>query len=261
MPPVEGHVRVDLNEEGGRLAIVTIDRPPLNVLDIATIEKLSHALDTVARSGDAAVCLLAGAGARAFSAGVDVLDHTPDKVARMLRSFHAIFGKLSTIPAVTISVVNGMALGGGLELAAGCDLAVVAEDARLAVPEIDVGCYPPVALAHWPRRVGSKLVADLALTGRPILAAEAKAAGLVSHVAPPGGAFPVARLLAAALLKKSPSVLRATIETLRRLDRVEDNRRLLETESDYLGNLLRLEDLAEGIAAFTEKRPPRWTGR
>lgn len=261
MPPVEGHVRVDSNEEGGRLAIVTIDRPPLNVLDIPTIEKLGAAIDAVARRPETVVLLLTGAGTRAFSAGVDVLDHTPDKVSRMLRSFHETIGRLSTVPAVTVAAVSGMALGGGLELAAACDLAVVAEDARLAVPEIDVGCYPPVALAHWPRRVGAKLVADLALTGRSLPAAEAKAAGLVSHVAAPGGALAAGRDLAATLLKKSPSVLRATIETLRRLDRVEENRRLLETESDYLGKLLGLEDLAEGIAAFAEKRPPRWTGR
>ncbi len=255
-----GDVRVE-KSEGGRLVTLTIDRPPLNVLDIETIEKLGRALDRVSAEREAAVVILAGAGTRAFSAGVDVADHVPEKIAAMLRTFHAIFGKLSTLPAISISAANGMALGGGLELLAGCDLAVAAEDARLAVPEIDVGCYPPVALAHWPGVAGSKLVADLVLTGRAISAAEAKSAGLVSHVAKPGGALAAAEGVARTLLGKSPSVLRVAVETLRRLDRVESHRRLVEAENGYLRDLLPLEDLNEGIRAFTEKRPPRWTGR
>src|SRR3954466_2127785 len=138
-----------------RVATLTIDRPPLNILDIPTIEQLGRTIEALAADPALLVVILRGAGERAFSAGVAVQDHTPDKVGPMLDSLHGTIRRLRDPDPITIAALPGHCLGGGMELAMACDLVIASDDARFAVPEIELGCFPPVASPLLPSRIGA----------------------------------------------------------------------------------------------------------
>ena len=244
----------------GRLARLTLDRPPLNVLDIPTIRALDAALKELCRSGPD-VLVIAGAGPKGFSAGVDVRDHTPEKIRPMLEAFHGVFRTLATSEAVTIAAVHGLCLGGGFELALACDLVVCEEGTRLQAPEINLGCFPPVAVALLPERAGWQRAAEWILTGRPLSLDEAVAAGLVNRVVPRDGLQTAVMELGEMLTAKSSAVLRVTSRALRagRSDRFLQA--LDRAEKAYLGELAATEDMHEGIASYMEKRPPVWKHR
>ncbi|MGH7854572.1 MAG: enoyl-CoA hydratase/isomerase family protein, partial [Candidatus Binatia bacterium] len=111
-------------EKNGRLVSIVWDRPPLNVLNVSLLRELDEALSSCATQTDVDVIVLRGAGARAFSAGVDIRDHTPEKVPEMLNVVHGVIRKLMALPQVTVAAVRGVCLGGGLEIASSCDLVV-----------------------------------------------------------------------------------------------------------------------------------------
>jgi cyclohexa-1,5-dienecarbonyl-CoA hydratase len=228
------------SEQQGRLARIILDWPPLNILDLAHLLELEAAVHS-AHDADVVV-LEAAPHSRAFSAGNDVADHTPERAPRMLGRFHGAVRELRELEGVTVADVRGPALGGGCELVAACDLAYASEDATFGQPEIDVGCFPPVAAALLPARIGETRAAHLVLTGQPIDAATAAAWGLITAVGEP----PIEALLA-----KSPAVLRIAKKALR-ADGLE------AAELIYVDELLAHPDCAEGVQAFLEKRAPRW---
>jgi cyclohexa-1,5-dienecarbonyl-CoA hydratase len=248
-------------EKTGRLLSLVWERPPLNVLNIALLRELDEALSACAAQTDVDVLVLRGAGERAFSAGVDIRDHTPDKVPEMLEVVHGVIRKLIALPQVTVAAVRGACLGGGLELASSCDLVVASEDSSFATPEILVGCYPPVALARFAGLIGYHRAAEMILTGRRFSAQEAHAAGLVNRV------FASERLesglseLLDELLAKSGAVLRLTVRGLRELSLRNFNQALARSEEIYCNDLLKTADVGEGVEAFLQKRPPNWSHR
>lgn len=132
----------------GRTARVTLNRPPLNVLDIAMMRELDAALARVATECD--LLVLQGAGPKGFSAGAEVADHVPERVGEMLGAFHGVFRRLARVECVTIAAVSGLCLGGGMELATFCDFVVATEAAKFGQPEIKLACYPPVAMVTFP---------------------------------------------------------------------------------------------------------------
>jgi len=228
----------------GRLARITLARPPLNVLDLAHLEELAARVE---EARGATVILLEGEGNRAFSAGNDVADHAPERAPAMLAAFHrAVRGLLET-EAVTVAEVRGDALGGGCELVACCDLAYAFPGARFGQPEIDVGCFPPVAASILPSRIGWMRASELILLGRRIPAEEACAWGLVTRV-DPGGAAAAAQ----ALLAKSAAVLKLAKQAMRAGS-------FAAAERLYVEKLLPLPECAEGVRAFLSKsrRPDR----
>ena len=153
-------------ENKERVVHITMDRPPLNVLDIPLLRELDAVLTACAEDTAADVMVIEGAGQRAFSAGVDIRDHTREKVPEMLDVVHGVIRKLLVLPQVTIAVVRGVCLGGGCELASSCDFVVASEESSFATPEIHVGCYPPVALARFSSLIGYHRAAEMILTGR-----------------------------------------------------------------------------------------------
>src|SRR5215470_12457645 len=153
-------------EKRDRVASVTFDRPPLNVLDLGLLRELDQALKSVSTASAVDVIVLRGGGQRAFSAGVDIRDHTPEKVPEMLDVVHGVIHKLLALPQVTIALIRGVCLGGGCEIATSCDLIISAETGLFATPEIHVGCYPPVALARFAGLTGYHRAAEMILTGR-----------------------------------------------------------------------------------------------
>ena len=127
-----------------RRAWITLDRPPLNILNIAMMKSLDAALERALPKSDTVI--FQGAGVRAFCAGADVADHTPKRVGKMLSAFHAVFRRLAAAECLTIAAVRGYCLGGGMELATFCDFVLATESAKFGQPEIKLGCFPPVAL-------------------------------------------------------------------------------------------------------------------
>ena len=248
-------------EKKDRLIAITWDRPPLNVLDISLLRQLDGTLSSCARESAVDVVVLRGAGARAFSAGVDIRDHTPEKVPEMLDVVHGVIRKLLALPQVTIAAVRGACLGGGLEIASSCDLIVGSEESSFATPEILVGCYPPVALARFAGVIGYHRAAEMILTGRRFSAPEAQSMGLINRVSSAAEFETNLAAMAEELLGKSGAVLRLTLRGLRELSLQGFNQALQRAEEIYCRELLQTEDVAEGVAAFLEKRPPNWRHR
>ena len=245
-----------------RAAWITLDRPPLNVLDTATMRVLDRAVSSALQGSNPCQFLIfQGAGARAFSAGAEVADHAPERVGEMLEAFHGIFRRLWRSDAITIAAVHGHCLGGGMELATFCDFLVAAESAQFGQPEIKLGCFPPVALVMLPHLCGPVAALDLLLTGRTISAGEAHQLGLVSRLVPAGLLGQAVDVLLEELRASSPAVLQLTRRLLWQQAGFDFESRLREAEEIYLGQLMQTADAQEGIRAFLEKRAPNWTGR
>ncbi len=252
------HVHAD-----GRTAWVTLDRPPLNVLDIAMMKALSSALGLQLErlNPKCDFIVFQGAGPKGFSAGAEVRDHTPDRVTEMLEAFHGIFRRLWEAECITIAAVHGHCLGGGMELATFCDFVIATESAVFGQPEIKLGCFPPVAMVLLPHLVGPRAALDLILTGRTISAREAQQLGLVTRVAADDHLTQDVDALLAELRQRSPAVLGMTRRALWRRMGLDFDRSLREVEETYLHQLMKTEDAQEGIRAFLEKRVPTWRGR
>jgi cyclohexa-1,5-dienecarbonyl-CoA hydratase len=239
-----------------RTAWITLDRPPLNVLDIRMMEALDAALQRALSESD--FVIFQGAGSKAFCAGAEIADHVPERVGKMLSVFHSIFRRLAQADCVKIAAVHGFCLGGGMELAAFCDFVVATESSQFGQPEIKLGCFPPVAMVTLPHLIGMRAAADLILTGRQISAAEAQRFGLITRVVSDSELRHAVSELLGELRALSPSVLQLTGKTLWNLHCAEFAKQLEEVERVYLSGLMKTHDAREGIRAFLEKRKPVW---
>jgi cyclohexa-1,5-dienecarbonyl-CoA hydratase len=244
-----------------RTATITLSCPPLNILDIPTIALLGDAIEELAADPILQVLVVRGAGKRAFSAGVAVQDHTPDKVAAMLETLHGAIRRLRDLDAITVAAVQGHCLGGGMELALACDLLIAEDGARFGQPEIELGCFAPVAAALLPSRLGAGRTLDLLLTGRSLNTEEAERLGLVTRRVPEGRLEATIAALVAGITARSAPVTRLTKKAVRAGRDLPFDEALAETERIYKEELLPLEDLEEGAAAFLEKRRPVWKHR
>jgi len=252
-----GNIIVDKRDGVVKL---TIDRPPVNVLNIATMSEMTAALEKVKTDQSLKACVITGAG-RYFSAGVDVADHTADKVEEMIAVFHGMCRGILSLPMPTVAVLNGPALGGGCEVALCCDMIVASEKAKIGQPEVQVGVFPPVAAALLPRLIGRAKAMELILTGQAIEAAEAQRLGLVNLVVPPENLEQATNDFVARLVGLSAPVLRLTKQAIMAGLDVPFDQALAKAEEIYLGSLMRTEDAHEGLAAFLEKRAPSWKNR
>ncbi len=243
--------------EGDR-AFLTINRPPMNILNIATMKEMKDAIASLFGYREIKVLIITGAGEKAFSAGVDVTEHTEEKVTEMLGVFHDIFRNLSKLDQVTIAAAKGFTLGGGCEVAIFCDMIFAADNLKIGQPEIKLSAIPPIALLIMPRLVGLKKASELLYTGKVIDAEEAERIGLVNKIAPMESfdqelmAFtqPFAELSSIGL-KFSKKGIQLGLETsfAHGLDTIEKM---------YLEELMASEDAHEGLKAFMEKRKPNW---
>lgn len=248
-------------EKTSRLLRLTMERPPLNVLDLDLLAELDRALAACAGDNSVDVVVVQGAGPRAFSAGVDIRDHTRERVPEMLTVVHGVVRKLLALPQATIAGVRGVCLGGGCEIASSCDFVVASEDSSFATPEILVGCYPPVALARFSSLIGYHRAAEMILTGRRYSASEALGIGLINRMVDAAHFDEALTALAEELLGKSAAVLRIAVKGLRELSLLNVGPAVDRSEQIYCDELLRTEDVEEGIRAFLEKRKPEWKHR
>jgi cyclohexa-1,5-dienecarbonyl-CoA hydratase len=250
-----------LTEQSGPVARLVINRPPLNILDIDTIRELNSRLAVAFKQPGVRLVEIRGAGEKAFSVGVDVRDHLPDRAPEMLREFHSLIRSVLYAPCPVLAVVRGHCLGGGMELAMSCDFIVASDDARFAQPEVKVGAFPPVAAVLLSKIIPAKKALELVLTGEPIAAKEAQRLGLVNRVVSSAELEGEVAGFSGLLLAQSAQVtmLARKAARLAPLEALENQ--LRESERIYLEQLLSTEDASEGLRAFLEKRPPVWTNK
>jgi cyclohexa-1,5-dienecarbonyl-CoA hydratase len=251
------HQFIDWEYAGGA-GRLTLKRPPLNILNIAMLHELGDALDVAARESSLRVLVVRADGAlRVFSAGVDVADHTAEKVGEMIPLFDRVCAALADFPAPTLAVVHGHALGGGCEVALSCDLVVAADSANFGQPEIKLATLAPVAALRLPTLIGYRRATELLFTGETIGAAEAARIGLINRAVPADRLEAVADDLIGKLCALSAPALRVCKRALQ--PGADGGAALSKVEKLYLEELLSLEDAHEGLAAFLEKRAPNWT--
>ena len=245
------------------VALVTLDRPEvLNALSFDLLDDLVAALQALDADPSCRAVVITGSGTRAFAAGVDIREMAPQTSV----SLHAggrfgTWDRLAEIGLPLIAAVRGFALGGGLELAMACDMIVAAEDATFGQPEIKIGVMPGAGgTQRLTRAVGKARAMELILTGRTMSAAEAAASGVVTTVVPAEATVDAALELAERIAAMPPLAIRAAKMAI--LDASERGLRDgLTRERDAFFRLFDSQDQAEGMAAFTEKRPPVWSGR
>ena len=250
------HLRVD-----DRVATITLDHPPLNILDLTTMAALDRLCDELANQSDLQVIVLRGAGQKSFCAGVDIAIHTKELIPRMIGDFHRVLRKWWNLEPLTVAAVHGHCLGGGMELASVCDLVVAESGARFGQPEIKVGCYPPVAVALYPALLGPGRTLDLVSTGRILSAEKAEAWGFVTRLAPQGGLDLALETLVGELTSQSAVAQRLGKKAVRRSLGEGFERALDESERLYLEEMAATHDVEEGARAFLEKRNPVWQHR
>ncbi len=259
-----GFVRVENPEAGIR--VVTVDRPEkLNTLNRAVIEELSHAI-AAAESDTALRCLVfTGAGEKAFIAGADIGELaklTPIEGREHSRRGQRLLDRIEGFPVPTIAAINGYAYGGGLELAMACAIRIASENTRMGLPETSLGIIPGYGgTQRLARLVGPARALELVLTAeKGLTAAEAERIGLVNRVVPAGQALPAALETARKIGANGPAACRFALEAIRRgLDVPLAEGQVLE--ATLFGLCAATEDMQEGMNAFLEKRPPKFTGR
>ena len=241
---------------------MTVDRPEaMNALDRPTLEGLRDGLRELADDADARAVVLTGSGEKAFVAGADIkyMGGLGPEGARQWGALgHEAARLLETMPKPAIAAINGFALGGGCELALACDLRIASPRAKLGQPEINLGIIPGWGGTQRLARIcGVGVAKDLIFTGRTVDAEEALRLGLVNEIA--DAPLERARELAAQLAAKSPGAL-AVAKRAINLALGADHSGSLDAEADLFGGLFATEDAKEGLAAFAEKREPRFVG-
>lgn len=241
------------------VARLSLNRPPVNVLHLPMLREMETALAALAADEAVRVLILQAEG-KLFSAGVDVADHTADKVGEMIPLFDRVCQAVAAFPTPTVAAVQGHALGGGCELVLCCDLAVLAEHAKIGQPEIQLAAFAPIAALRLPYLVGYRAAAELMFSGRNLTAPEALHMGLVNAVLPAAGVSEWAGEKAAAIAAMS-RVACVLLKQALLLGYGDWAARLPVVEQLYLQELMASADAHEGLQAFLEKRPPVWRHR
>lgn len=250
------------------IAMLTLNRPDkLNALNYALIDRLMARLNALEDDGTVRAVILTGAGERAFSAGGDIAEFSqsvtegPDAAVRaFVRRGQGLTARIEAFAKPVIVAVNGLAYGGGCEITEAAPLAVASETAAFAKPEVVLGMPPTFGgTQRLSRLAGRKRALNHLLTGDPFSAAEAQAMGLVNAVVPPDELLPAARALAQRIARHSPLAVGAVLMAVTRGLNISIAEGLA-VEEEQFRRLATSHDLAEGLAAWAEKRTPHWRG-
>jgi enoyl-CoA hydratase len=247
------------------VAVLTVERPQrLNALDASTLDEIRQAALDFQQDNSIRCVIVTGAGEKAFVAGADINElarDTPEGARRRALAGQQAFDLLEQLGKPVIAAVNGLALGGGCELAMACTLRLAADTARFGQPEINLGLIPGFAgTQRLARLIGRTKAMEMILTGAAISAQDALAIGLVNRVVPAAELMREARALAAELAAKPPVALRYAMEAVARGLEMPF-REACQLEAALFGMVTTTEDMREGTAAFLEKRKPEFKGR
>ena len=246
-----------LLEKKDGVAKLIINRPPLNILDINILEEMNQALAELRTDDEIKVVVITGAGEKAFSAGVAVGDHLGEKLPKMVEVFNRLFISLVEVDKPTIAVVNGLALGGGCEIVAGCDMAIATEKAQLGQPEVKLGVYPPPASVLLPRILGRGKAFELILSGDSISAKEAERIGLINKAVPDNEFKKATEEFIKRFTANSGLTLTQARRALYRNFDLDFHQAMEVTGADAT-MVMAEENSVEGLKAFLEKRKPVW---
>jgi enoyl-CoA hydratase/carnithine racemase len=249
-------------ESEGHLLIVTLNRPEtLNSLHWPAHRELEVVFDDFRKNPELHVAIITGAGDRAFSAGNDLKYDGPERSWGLPERGFAGLSRRTDIEKPIIAAVNGLAVGGGFELALACDIVIAADNATFSLPEPRVGLAALAGgLQYLPRQIGIKNAMGLILASKKVTAADGFRLGFVNEVAPRGEALAVARRWAAEIMEASPLAIRASMQAINTGIREPDLARAFAAERSLpaVQTLMKSGDRAEGRQAFIEKRAPRW---
>ena len=240
-------------EKEENIGVITIDRPPVNALNEATLQELDEAINEFQEDEEVRVLIITGGGEKAFSAGADLKEFGI--------SFQPVFNRVERCKKPVIAAINGYALGGGCELAMACHFRIMAENATIGLTEINRGLIPGGGgTQRMPRLIGRAKALELLLLGEKLKADEALDIGLVNKVSKDGELMKDAREFAKKLSKQAPIAVRCIIDSVNRgIDTsIEEG---LEIEAENLSEVITTEDFMEGISAFMEKREPVFQGK
>ncbi len=244
--------------DGQGLRIV-LNAPKANILDGVMMGEISSVLDDVRERHGLKLLCFSGQGDH-FSFGASVPDHVKDKAPAMIEAFHGIFLRLADLAIPTVATVRGNCLGGGMELALFCNWVIAHPNAIFAQPEIKLAVLPPIASLILPLKIGQSRADEVNLTGRNVTATEGKEIGLVDRIAE-DPQTEVETWANQEIAPKSGSALRCAV----RASRIHFNHvlraELKAMEKLYLDELMETHDANEGLAAFMEKRSPKWTNQ
>lgn len=244
------------------MAVLRVNRPDVrNALDLATVREMTDAVVALTADADVGAVVITGGGNRVFVSGADINDIRARRRDDGLAAINSsLFAAIDKCPKVTIAAVNGLALGGGCELALACDLRIAAAHAKFGQPEVGLGIIPGAgATQRLPRIIGLGRAKHLVLTGDAIDAQTALDWGLVSSVVPPDQLLSSALALAERVLSRGPLAIRLAKVALNASARVDlESGLLIETLAQAI--CFESEDKQEGTTAFLEKRPPAFTG-
>ena len=238
-------VELEFNQD---TAGIRLNSAPSNIFDFDLMDQLSEALDKTKNVS----LLVISSALEHFSLGVDVKIHTPELSERMLKKFHEVIRKLYNQKGITVSVLNGYALGGGMELALVCDFIFAHREAVIGFPEIRLACFPPVASVLLPRKIGSR-ASNYLYTGKLIHAIAAEEIGIIEGVFSDS-----AEEFLETIRLHSLSAMSVLKKVLRHTSGFNFDVELEKAEEVYLNELLGISDMSEGISAFIEKRSPRF---
>ena len=252
-----GYENIILKSENN-VSHIIINRPPLNILDIKTMSEIMSALKEIRKEKAIKAVVFSGAGTKCFSAGVEVRDHLPESVKKMLQVFHGMFREMIKLYQPTIAVVNGYALGGGCELALFCDMVIASEKSELGQPDIKLGNFAPLALAAYPFFIWRKKVYEFLFTGDSLSAKEAEGIGLVNIVVPENKLKEAETALLKKLLDLSSVAIRASKMAMATTFNEQFEKALDAIEAIYLNELAPSDDGLEGLVSYLEKRQPVW---
>jgi cyclohexa-1,5-dienecarbonyl-CoA hydratase len=242
------------------IAYVTLAHPPMNVIDFKMMEEFAVAIEQLNARDEISVVVLAG-NEKAFSAGVDIAIHTPEQVAAMLQKFHGVIRGLVVTRKVTICAVRGNCLGGGAEIPLVCDMVYTTKNAKWGFPEIQLACFPPVAVTALAAVVGQKHAAELVLTGRTFNGEYAAQIGLANDAVEENELDAMVERAVARLKYHSTAALAITKRALYAWDAAHFDKGLARAEKIYLEELMKTEDVREAIEAWIDKRTPVWRGK
>lgn len=242
------------------VAHLALAHPPVNVIDLPMMDELAAAIAQIDARDEISVLVVTG-NDKAFSAGVDIAVHTPEKVATMLQKFHAVVRALVATKKVTIAAVRGNCLGGGAEIPLVCDMVYTTKTARWGFPEIQLACFPPVAVTALAAVVGQKRAAELILTGRTFTGEYAASIGLANEAVGESELDATVERAISRLKYHSTAALAIAKRALYAWDAAHFDKGLARAERIYLEELMKTEDVREAIEAWIDKRTPVWRGK
>lgn len=252
-----------LYEVDGSLVLITIDRPEKhNAISLATLDELQAAVARAGEDDDCRVIAITGAGGRAFASGSDLSEVADRDFKKALEPIvQGLADQLERLPKPTIAAIDGICMGGGLEVALGCDLRVATPTSRFATPEGKLGIIPGGgATARLPRIVGRGWGMEMLLMGEPIDAERAMAIGLITRIVEKEELVPEVKRMAEHLAQFAPFVPR-TMKMMVNFGMEASTAAALMLEKYAQGALVQTDDKAEGISAFLEKRKPKFKGQ